>query len=183
MNERGWAHELNTGIAAALGLFDPPETVDEKLLASVLRQVTNESDDLGGSLFLRALADAFDNPDAAFRLTLGKGRRGRPSDDKKVQRALAVGARVERLVRDGWKKEAAVHAAMGDFKLSRSAVLRSCAEYKKLRPLLDEMNLLADEMRGQRSAKAGIFEPPFVSFSWAFSASFSGSRCAYGGQS
>lgn len=83
MSERGWAHELNTGIAAALGLFDPPDTVDEKLLASVLRQVANESDDLGGSLFLRALADAFDNPNAALRLTLGKGRRGRPSDTRK----------------------------------------------------------------------------------------------------
>lgn len=151
MTKKEWAHQLNTGIAAALGLFEPPDLVDEVLLASVLREVSSTCDVMGSQLFLRAMADALDNPSAALRLTLGKGRRGRPADTKKIERALEVGAQVTNLVREGWKKEAAVQEAMSALGLSRSAVLRSCAEYESLVPLLDAMKLVANSPVGRMS--------------------------------
>ena len=124
MTGKEWAHSLDAGVAAALGLFDPPERIDENLLARVLRQMTGEVDSLGASLFLRALADALDNPQAELRLKLGKRGRGRPSDKAAVEKALATGARVTLLVNEGWKKEAAVQQVMSGTGLSRSAVLR-----------------------------------------------------------
>lgn len=143
--KREWAHELSVGIAAALNLFDPPEIVSEALLARVLRGIASEVADLGHSLFLRALADAFDHPKAKQRLTLSRARRGRPSDISKVERALAIGPFIERLVTRGWKKEAAVQQAMSELRLSRAAILRSCAEYKRLRPLaVDQIQMEID---------------------------------------
>jgi len=133
--KREWAHELSVGIAAVLNLFDPPEVVDEAILARALREVASESSDLGQSLFLRALADSFDHPKALQKLTLSRGRRGRPTDERKVQRALGIGRFIEVLVRQGWKKEAAVQQVMSKLQLSRAAVLRSCSEYNRLHPL------------------------------------------------
>src|SRR5438094_551359 len=71
---RDWAHDLSSGVAAALGLFDPPAKIDEAMLARVLRKAAAESDELGNALFLRAMADAFDHPSAPLRLRLGKSR-------------------------------------------------------------------------------------------------------------
>lgn len=152
-NKREWAHDLPSGIAAALGLFDPPESLNEALLARVLRDIATRSDEIGDALFLRALADACDNTLAERRLTLGRLRRGRPQSSLKVDQALSIGTLVEQLVGQGWKKEAAVHEAMSAKKLSRSAVLRACAEYKKLRPIIDSIQLAADSVRKSRSAK------------------------------
>lgn len=133
---REWAHALPESIAAALNLFDPPEVVDEALLAKVLRGIAFDLSALGHSLFLRALADALDHPKAEMKLTLSRGRRGRPGDKTKIERALAIGPFVARLVKRGWKKEAAVQQAMSQWRLSRAAVLRSCSEYRQLRPLV-----------------------------------------------
>jgi len=153
MTRKSWAHDLRTGAAAALGTLNPPDKIDEQLLAEILRAISGNVD-LGESLFLRALADSLDNTAAEIRLTLTRGRRGRPGSDEKIQKALNVGPFVEALVRRGWKKEAAVQQAMTKLGFSRSAVLRSCAEYKKLRPVLDGIQLGIDHARARKSANS-----------------------------
>jgi len=154
MNERKWAHELGVGVAAALNLFDPPEDVDEALLARVLRGIAVNSDELGDALFLRAMADALDNPAAKRRLTLNNARAGRPPDTTgKFERALLIGGRVESLVGAGWKKEAAIQQVMSDLSLSRSAILRSCSEYRNWRPLMDDVQVSINSQRKRKSVK------------------------------
>lgn len=125
--------ELGIGVAAALGLFDPPKELDEKLLARVIRELANDINDLRYRMFLKALAAALDDPEAEMRLTLKMSRRGRVRTGGMVPRAFVIGPYVEKMVKSGWKKEAAVQQAMTAMKVSRSTVLRSCSEYKKLR--------------------------------------------------
>lgn len=155
MSARDWAHDLSSGVAAALDLFDPPDQIDEALLARVLRQIADEGDSLGHSLFLRSVADALDHPNADRRLRLGKAKRGRPADrSAALDRAMLIGPIVARRVARGWKKEAAVQEVMSGLHLSRSAVLRSCAEYDRLRPIFNEVHAVCDFQGAVRSAKS-----------------------------
>lgn len=155
MQQRKWAHDLSSGVAAALSLFDPPEQIDEALLAQVLREVARDCDRLGHTLFLRALADALDHPSAAQRLRLGNSRRGRPpGKSQTLNRALTVGPLVFARLSRGWKKEAAVQDVMTALGMSRSAVLRCCSEYERLRPLLNPVQAALDLEAAARSRKS-----------------------------
>jgi hypothetical protein len=127
---RLWAHDLSSGIAAFHNLAEYGAPINEDLLARLLREVAANVENHGTSLFLRALSDALDHPGATQRLRFGKAKRGRPSDKTKVERSMALGAFVASRLDLGWKKEAALHLAMDEFAVSRSAAIRAHSAYK-----------------------------------------------------
>jgi hypothetical protein len=136
-NSKDWAHDLTSGIAAAMGWFDPPEVLDGVVLAKAIRTVAEATDELGHMLLLRSIADALDHPHAERRLRLVKAKPGRPESRERFERAMVVGPVVARLVLSGMKKEAAIQQAMSEYRLSRSAVVRSSSEYEEYRRVFD----------------------------------------------
>lgn len=143
------ADDLRVGVAIALDEFDLREHVDEAALALALalRTIINEPSKYDEH-FLSALADAFDNPAAEYRLRVVRNRRGRPNkanSDADMSRAYFVEWRMQEA---GLPLKAAVADTMEQFGCSRATVFRSLKRWREIRAI----EVILDTAAGQRVA-------------------------------
>lgn len=139
--------DLRIGIAIARDDFDLVEKLDEATIADALRQ---EARTLDYPHLVLAVADALDNPDAAYQLRLVRNRRGRPvtrNSEADLRRAYFVDWRM-RHAQVPFK--AAVMDAMEQFNCSRATVFRSIKRHRELSRLAVELDLEAAR-RSERS--------------------------------
>jgi hypothetical protein len=108
-------------------LIDPEQRMpfDATTVASELEAIAKGvADDV--SYFLLALADALDQPDAVWRLKLGRARRGRVVTEHEAfvrsERDKAIYDEIAERIEGGWPVEAAVAEQMQKRTLSRSSV-------------------------------------------------------------
>lgn len=124
---------LHIVTAVALERVPPLRDMTERHLAKALRKIGNSASS-GDRNFLRALADALDDPDSHWQLLLSRSKRGRPNDiEKQVNRAKLYGPIIDEKLAEGEKKEAAIQHVMSSFGVSRAAVIRALAVYTRLK--------------------------------------------------
>lgn len=138
---------LQIWTAVVLEELPPYGDLTPTRLAEALRKVAALNKRGVAFAFLLEMAKALESPDTGWSLKLGLAKRGKPPDlAGRFERARSVGALVDELVSTGCKKEAAVQEAMTAFGLSRSQVMRSLSDWRRLKK-----PLLRDKLSGKSS--------------------------------